>query len=138
MRQSGMVAVTVSLLVSLACHETSRTVPTAPSVVGGPGLLQTTFVQAFAAAGSIGGGVLVPGTRFPSTGGSSATLLRGASCLEYTIDTTGLPPGAYTNWVFTFDKRHAEIRRPAQSVLEARISSAIQQLTRARFMALAV
>ncbi len=108
MRQSGIVAATtVSLLVSFACHEKSRTVPTAPSVVVGPGLVQTKIVQAFAAAGSIGGGVLVPGTRFPPTGGSSATLLRGESCLEYTIDTTGLPPGAYTNWVFTFDNPEA-------------------------------
>ena len=61
--------------------------------------------------GSVGGGVLTPGATFPPTGGT-ATLLRGERCLEYTIDTTGLPPGAYTNWMFVFNTPVA-CRNPA-------------------------
>ena len=116
MRHPGIVAVTVLLLVSSACNETPRTVPFAPSPIGGPGQLQTTTLRAFRAAGSVDGGILTPGDVFPPTGGSSATLLRQESCLEYTIDTTGLPPGAYTNWMFVFENPDA-CRNPAQGAV---------------------
>ena len=87
-----------------------------PSPVGGPGVVQNAAFQANAPAGNVGGGVLTPGQLFPPTEGSLATLHRTESCLEYTIDTTGLPPGAYTNWVFAFDNPDA-CRNPARGAV---------------------
>jgi hypothetical protein len=55
-------------------------------------------VTAFQPAGNFGGGVLVPETMFPPTKGGTSTLRRGDDWLSYNIHTTGLPPGAYTNW----------------------------------------
>ncbi len=116
MRVPGIVGLIVWALCGSACYETPQTLPMQPSPIGGAGVLQTTALQAFVPAGSVGGGVLTPGTLFPPTGGSTATLLRTESCLEYTIDTTGLPPGAYTNWVFTFDNS-AACRNPARGAV---------------------
>ncbi len=56
-------------------------------------------VRAFQPAGDYGGGVLVPGTFFPPTGHGESKLLRRKNGIEYKIRTTGLPPGAYTNWL---------------------------------------
>lgn len=55
-------------------------------------------VQVFQPAGDFGGGVLVPGTLFPPTNKKVSKLKREDDELEYKIKTSGLPPGAYTNW----------------------------------------
>ena len=116
MRLPVIVGATVLLLLSSGCYETPRTLPTAPSPLGGGGLVQTTALQGAVAAGTVGGGVLTPGTVFPPTAGSTATLVRQESCLDYTIDTTGLPPGAYTNWVFVYNNPEA-CRNPARGAV---------------------
>lgn len=56
-------------------------------------------VVAFQPAGDFGGGVLAPGTFFPPTGRGESRLLRRAGGIKYKLRTTGLPPGAYTNWM---------------------------------------
>ncbi len=53
----------------------------------------------FQPAGDFGGGVLVLGTFYPPTGRSGSQLRRGDDRVRYKIRTTGLPPGAYTNWM---------------------------------------
>ena len=98
----GIVGVVVALLVPAGCYDSPRS-PTAPTLIGPAGVVQRTSVQVFDVAGSEGGGVLTPGQSFPATGGSMATLDRQDSCLEYTLETTGLPPGAYTNWWIIFN-----------------------------------
>lgn len=60
-------------------------------------------VVVFQPAGDVGGGVLEPGTFFPPTNGGVSKLYRGRDRLGYTIRTTGLPPGAYTNWWVIFN-----------------------------------
>ena len=55
-------------------------------------------VIAFQPAGDFGGGVLVPGTFFPPTKQGFSTIRRSKDWISYNIHTTGLPPGAYTNW----------------------------------------
>jgi len=52
----------------------------------------------FQPAGDFGGGVLEAGTFFPPTEGGESTLSRGDNWISYTLQTTGLPAGAYTNW----------------------------------------
>ena len=68
---------------------------------------QTAPMQPFLPAGAAGGGVLEPGTFFPPTSGGSATLTRGSECVAYTISTTGLPAGGYTNWWVVFNNPSA-------------------------------
>lgn len=73
-----------------------------------PGMSQVTIKQEtelaiFMPAGDVGGGVLVPGEFFPPTEGSKSVLKRKADRIEYNVSTTGLPPGAYTNWIVTID-----------------------------------
>lgn len=46
---------------------------------------------------------LVPGTLFPPTDGSSSELERSRHGLDIELETTGLPPGAYTSWWIIFD-----------------------------------
>lgn len=58
---------------------------------------------AFQAAGSIGGGVLEPGTTYPPTTHGFATLKRGDDWVQVNIQTRGLPAGAYTVWWVVFD-----------------------------------
>lgn len=60
-------------------------------------------VVTFQPAGDFGGGVLVPGTFFPPTGRAESKLTREEDELSYKIRTTGLPPGAYTNWWVIFN-----------------------------------
>lgn len=60
-------------------------------------------VVAFQAAGDVGDGVLEPGTAFPPTTHGRATLSRGADWVQVDINTSGLPPGAYTVWWVIFD-----------------------------------
>lgn len=55
-------------------------------------------VMAFMAAGDIGGGVLTPGTMYPPTQQGQSTFVRTRDAVLYTIQTSGLPPGAYTVW----------------------------------------
>ena len=63
---------------------------------------QTASLRAHEAAGAEGGGVLTLGETFPPAEDSEAVLERQQDCLEYAIATTGLPPGAYTNWWLIF------------------------------------
>ena len=67
----------------------------------------TVSVTAFQAAGEIGGGVLTAGAEFAPTGQNSATLTRGADWMEIDIQTSGLPPGAYTVWWVVFNNPSA-------------------------------
>ncbi len=60
-------------------------------------------VVAFLPAGDVGGGVLVPGTFFPPTNRGHATLKRGEDWIQVNINTSGLPPGAYTVWWLIFN-----------------------------------
>lgn len=49
-------------------------------------------------------GVLTEGATFPPNGnGSSVSLKRKNNRLSYVLNTTGLPPGAYTNWWMIFN-----------------------------------
>ena len=78
--------------------------PDAANEAPGKDVTQTTELFVFQSAGDVGGGVLEPGTEFPPTNGSLATLKRKADKIEYTVETTGLPPGAYTNWIVTINE----------------------------------
>jgi hypothetical protein len=71
------------------------------------GRLQKAEVQVFDVAGEVGGGVLTPGSAFPPRHGSKAILKRTNKCLRYKMLTTGLPPGAYTNWWVVWNKPEA-------------------------------
>lgn len=62
-----------------------------------------TEVTAFQAAGDAGGGVLTPGDFFAPTNVGQATLIRQSEAVEVTIQTSGLPPGAYTVWWVVFN-----------------------------------
>ena len=71
-----------------------------------PTAVQHTELVPFQPAGDLGGptNVLKPGTLFPPTEGSHATLRRGHDYIQFTLHTTGLPPGAYTAWYLIFNK----------------------------------
>lgn len=60
-------------------------------------------VVTFLAAGDYGGGVLVPGTLYPPVKAGTSVLKREDDELSYKIKTSGLPPGAYTNWWVIFN-----------------------------------
>lgn len=66
-------------------------------------LVTAASVVAFQDAGEVGGGVLEPGTTFAPTTDGLATLERGEDWIETTIETSGLPAGAYTVWWLVFD-----------------------------------
>lgn len=74
-------------------------------VIAKPGdtLVTTATVEAFQDAGDVGGGVLEPGTMYAPTTDDRATLERGEDWIEATIETSGLPAGAYTVWWVVFD-----------------------------------
>ncbi len=56
-------------------------------------------VTVFQEAGPAGErGVLTEGDFFPPTNGGFSSLRRGEDRLQFNLHTTGLPPGAYTNW----------------------------------------
>lgn len=55
-------------------------------------------LMVFQPAGDYGGGVLVPGTIYPPTDGGYSKLRRKDNYVTYRLLTSGLPPGAYTNW----------------------------------------
>jgi hypothetical protein len=50
---------------------------------------------------------LEPGTFYPPTNGSHSILHRGSGWVSYNLHTTGLPPGAYTNWWVIFNNPDA-------------------------------
>ena len=88
------------VLMGLGCNNES---PVSSEVLG-DGLTvlakqqERAAVIAFQPAGDFGGGVLTPGTFFAPTKGGFSILHRGSDWISYNIHTTGLPPGAYTNW----------------------------------------
>jgi hypothetical protein len=59
-------------------------------------------VGVFQAAGDVGGGVLALGDTFPPVNVGHSILKRGDEWVQYTLNTSGLPPGAYTNWWVIF------------------------------------
>ena len=59
--------------------------------------------EVFLPAGAVGGGVLPVGAEYPPTDGSISIMKRGANRVSYQLVTTGLPPGAYTNWWAIFN-----------------------------------
>ena len=69
-----------------------------------PVRVQRARTLVFGPAGDIGGGVLTPGDIFPPMGADRAILKRDGKCLSYRIKTSGLPPGAYTNWWGTWNE----------------------------------
>lgn len=68
-------------------------------------IVQHTELITFLPAGELGGehNVLEPGTTFPPTDGSKATLRRGHDYIQFNLHTTGLPEGAYTIWYVIFN-----------------------------------
>ena len=61
-------------------------------------MVEVLELSAFQPAGDHGGGVLTPGTMYPPTHSSSSKLVRHMDWLQFSIHTSGLPPGAYTVW----------------------------------------
>ncbi len=78
--------------------------PEAVSGTSGAVAVQTTELYVLQPAGEYGGGVLEPGTVFPPTGTNISTLQRKSDKIQYSIKTSGLPEGAYTNWIVTINK----------------------------------
>jgi hypothetical protein len=75
----------------------------APGASGGR-VVSSTELSEFLPSGDVGGGVLEAGLFFPPTEGSESKLTRTQSFVEYTINTTGLPPGAYTVWMVVINE----------------------------------
>lgn len=57
---------------------------------------------------------LLPGTLFPPTEGSRSWLKRSPHRLKIKVETTGLPPGAYTSWWVIFDNPEGCVEGPGQ------------------------
>ena len=68
---------------------------------------ETVPMQVFTPAGAFGGGGLTAGAFYPPASGDVATLTRRQECVSHTISTTGLPPGAYTNWWVVYNNPSA-------------------------------
>lgn len=78
--------------------------------------VSSTNLFAFLPAGPEGGGVLNPGDLFPPTGINKSEIVRTNNFIEYTIQTTGLPEGAYTNWIITINNPAACLTTPCTDV----------------------
>lgn len=100
----NVTVVTTAVALLVACSETPAALPAGPDPLPRTGVVQTASLRAHEAAGAIGGGVLTPGETFPPTRLSVAVLERQEECLDYAMTTTGLPPGAYTNWWLIFNR----------------------------------
>ncbi|MFK7844445.1 MAG: hypothetical protein AB8G77_04020, partial [Rhodothermales bacterium] len=90
--------------------------PQAPGSASSAVTSQTAELDVFQPAGDFGGGVLVPGTVFPAVNGSKSTLKRMADKIRYSIKTTGLPEGAYTNWIVTINEPENCLTSPCTDV----------------------
>ena len=55
------------------------------------------------AAGEVGGGDLIPGSMHAPTSVGHSTLRRTSDSISYELETSGLPPGAYSVWVVAFN-----------------------------------
>ena len=100
---TAVTAVSAWVALLVGCAETPAMLPTGPDPPLA-GVVQTASLRAHEAAGAVGGGVLTPGETFPPSAGSEAVLERQRDCLQYSMTTTGLPPGAYTNWWLIFNR----------------------------------
>lgn len=86
-----------------------------PGASGGR-VVSSTGIGIFQPAGDFGGGVLVPGTEFPASAGSFSKLTRTPGFIEYTIQTDGLPTGAYTVWIVVINKPGECLASPCSDV----------------------
>lgn len=48
--------------------------------------------------------LLPPNVSYPPTDVNRAFVVRTARCVQYIVETSGLPPGAYTNWLLVVNK----------------------------------
>ncbi|MFK7847360.1 MAG: hypothetical protein AB8G77_18860 [Rhodothermales bacterium] len=97
----------LTALLITGCERSMLTETEGPEVASSSsaaGTSQSTELFVFQPAGDVGGGVLVPGTEFPPVNGSESVLKRKADKIQYSIKTTGLPEGAYTNWIVTINE----------------------------------
>lgn len=78
--------------------------------------VSSTGLFAFLPAGEVGGGVLVPGTMYPPTGINTSKIVRTSHFVDFTIQTTGLPEGAYTVWVVTINDPGSCLTAPCTDV----------------------
>jgi|GEM_PF-1886850 len=95
----------VAGLMLAACDTASlETAPESDASMAGKRKVSSTEMLVGFPAGDVGGGVLVPGTFFVPTSESESKVIRTKDFVEFTINTTGLPPGAYTIWMFSVNR----------------------------------
>ena len=101
------------------CDSTSVSDPELIEVnqaASGSEIIQSAPIGIFQPAGDFGGGVLDPGAFFPPTDGGRSLLRRSADKIQYTLETTGLPAGAYTNWMVTINEPENCLTSPCTDV----------------------
>lgn len=108
----------LAALVILGCESNLMTETEAPETASSTygKKVSSTNLFAFLPAGEVGGGVLTPGDVFPPTGINTSKLVRTSDFVEYTIQTTGLPPGAYTIWFVSVNNPEACLTAPCTDV----------------------
>ncbi len=106
------------LLMVAGCNDNLPTEVESPDVAASVSgkKVSTTSLFAFLPAGDVGGGVLTPGAFFPPTGINTSKLVRTSDFVAYTIQTTGLPQGAYTIWFVAINNPEACLTSPCSDV----------------------
>jgi len=101
-----------------ACDSASISDAEAPEIPGANGVrtVSSSEMLPFQASGSVGGGVLPVGVFYPPTNGGESKLVRTSDFVEYTINTTGLPMGAYTVWTILLNKPENCLTTPCSLV----------------------
>jgi hypothetical protein len=90
----------VALVGLAACDSVSPEDASKPEVESAASrIVSSAELTSFLPSGDVGGGVLEAGLLFPPTKEGTSKLVRTADFVEYTINTTGLPTGAYTVWM---------------------------------------
>lgn len=105
-------------LVSAGCESGLPTETEGPEAASSVSerVVRSTQLFAFLPAGEVGGGVLTPGDVFPPTGVNTSKIVRTHGFVEYTIQTSGLPQGAYTVWVVAINNPGACLTTPCTDV----------------------
>lgn len=101
-----------------SCDNSVLTEAEGPEVAASISSKSVSFAPLFAflPAGEEGGGVLTPGDFFPPTGINTSKLVRTEDFVEFTIQTTGLPQGAYTVWFVSINQPEACLTAPCTDV----------------------
>ena len=79
-------------------------------------VVSETAVSAFLPSGDYGGGVLEAGLFFPPTSIGESKIIRTADFVEWTINTSGLPKGAYTVWTMAINDPEKCLNSPCNAV----------------------